>query len=55
MYENATTYRFYGSGIVVVGAMEVIPGINMGCKGCFSNKVERELGLWEKLVPKVVR
>ena len=30
--ENATTYQYDGSGIVVVGAMEAIPGRKMGCK-----------------------
>ena len=53
--ENATIYLSNGSGVVVVGAMEVTPGRNMGYKSGWSEKVERELGLWEQLFSKVVR
>ena len=52
--ENAKTYRSNGSGIAVIGSMEVIPGRKMACKGVLLKKVEREVGLWEQLVPNVV-
>ena len=55
MDDNSTTYRSNGSGIVIAGAMEVIPGRNMVCKGGLLEKVEREIGLWEQLFTKLVR
>ena len=55
MDENATTYRSDGSGIVIAGDMELIPGRKMGCKGGLLEKVECAIGLWEQLFPKAVR
>ena len=52
--ENKITYQSDESGIIVVGAMEVIPGRTMGCKGGLLEKVEREIGLWEHIVTNIV-
>ena len=55
MDENATTYRSDGSGTVISGDTELIPGRKMGCKGGLLDKVECVIGLWEQLFPKAVR